>query len=144
MFADDPKLIIRDLDEVNVNVICNFEAVLVLLMHRDLIREKCQALSFGCHIDHDQWVTVKSKMKVVAAIFSNNESIDKLNSDLVSKCFFNTLQKSYGIKGTILQKVHFVNTFLFSKLWYSAQCFKMDNKNDEKIAFKGIGFYLCW
>ena len=74
MFADDIKVIIRDLDEVNViyNVICNFESVSGLLMHRDPTREKCQALSFGGHREHDQWppwVTVKSKMKVVGAIF---------------------------------------------------------------------------
>ena len=71
---------------------------------------------------------------------SNNESIDKLNSDLVSKCFFNTLQKSYGIKGTILQKVHFVNTFIFSKLWYTAQCFKMDANMMKNLLSKALAF----
>ena len=145
MFADDLKAFIKDLDEVDAiyDVICNFENVSGLMMHRDPRRDKCQALPFGSHKankDWPEWVSVKSKMKVVGAIFSNNECIDKLNSGLVSKSFYNCLQKSYGIKGTIFQKAYFVNTFLFSKLWYTAQCFKLDPKILEKMLSKAMGF----
>ena len=145
MFADDLKAFIKDIDEVDAiyDVICNFENVSGLMMHRDPRRDKCQALPFGSHKankDWPEWVSVKSKMKVVGAIFSNNECIDKLNSGLVSKSFYNCLQKSYGIKGTIFQKAYFVNTFLFSKLWYTAQCFKLDPKILEKMLSKAMGF----
>ena len=73
-------------------------------------------------------------------MFSNNEPLDKINSNLVSQCFFNALNKSSGIKGTIFQKAYFVNTYLFSKLWYSAQCFKMDKKILENILSKALKF----
>ena len=86
------------------------------------------------------WVTVKNSMKVVGAIFSNNECLDKLNSDLVSKCFFMAYSNSWGIKGTILQKVYFVNTYLFSKLWFTAQCFKLDLKMLNNILSKALSF----
>ena len=82
-------------------------------------------------------------MKVVGAIFSNNECIDKLNSDLVSKCFFMAYSNSWDIKGTIFQKVYFVNTYLFSKLWYTAQCFKLDVKMLNKILSKALAFIFA-
>lgn len=65
---------------------------------------------------------------------------EKLNSDLVSKCFFDILHRSYGIRGTILQKVYFVNTYLFSKIWYLAQCFKLDKKVLDNILSKAFNF----
>ena len=68
------------------------------------------------------------------------ECIDKLNSDLVSKCFFMAYSNSWDIKGTIFQKVYFVNTYLFSKLWYTAQCFKLDVKMLNKILSNALAF----
>ena len=145
LFADDLKLFIKDTEEIEAvyKVICKFEEISGLEMHRDPRRLKCQALPFGKHKDYDawpEWVTVKSSIKVVGAVFSNNESIDKLNSALVEKCFYNALNKSYGITGTIYQKAFFVNTYLFSKLWYSAQCFKIDEKMLKKIISKSLDF----
>ena len=58
----------------------------------------------------------------------------------MSKSFFDSLQKSYGIKGTIFQKVYFVNTYLFSKIWFLAQCFKLDRKVLENILSKALNF----
>ena len=83
---------------------------------------------------------MKSNIKVVGAIFSNNEPIDKLNSSFVEKCFHIALNKYYGIKGTIHQKAYFANTYLFSKLWYSAQCFKIDEKMLKKVISKTLDF----
>ena len=90
-------------------------------MNRDPGRDKCQVLPFGTHVNFQNWpdwVSVKSKMKVVGGIFSNNECLDKLNSELVSKCFFNALQKAFGIRGTIFQKAYYVNTFIFKIMFY--------------------------
>ena len=120
LFADDIKCFIKDLEEIDpiYKVISNFESISGLMMHRDPKREKCQALPFGNHRKFQawpEWVTVKSKIKVIGALFSNSESIDKLNSDLVSQAFHNALQKSYGIGGTIFQ-VYFINAYLFSKI----------------------------
>ena len=145
LFADDLKLFIKDLGEIGevYDVICKFEQVSGLLMHRDPARGKCQALPFGSHRDNNlwpAWVSVKNKMKVVGAMFSNNEPLETINSNLVSQCFFNSLNKSFGIKGTIFQKAYFVNTYLFSKLWYSAQCFKIDKKILENILSKALKF----
>ena len=145
MFADDLKGFIGDIQEIDriYDIICKFETISGIVMHRDPKREKCILLPFGDHREHQdwpEWVTVKNKMKVVGAIFSNNEHIDKLNSELVEQNFYCALQKSYGVIGTIFQKAYYVNTYLFSKIWYSAQCFKLDNKMLDKILAKALDF----
>ena len=86
------------------------------MMHRDPARGKCQVLPFGSHREFQEWpelVTVKSSVKIVGVMFSNIESLEKLNSDLVFKYFNDNLNISFGIRGTIFQKVYFVNTYLF-------------------------------
>ena len=123
LFADDLKLFFNDVKEIESasEVIKRFEMVSGLEMHRDPARNKCQALPFGSHISSTswpEWVTVRDEIKIVGAMFSNRGDLEKLNSNLVSKCFYDTLHKNYGIKGTILQKAYFVNTYLFSKIWY--------------------------
>ena len=145
MFADDLKLFIKDVKEIEniYDKICKFERISGLNMHRDISRDKCQALPFGGHRAHNEWpewVSVKSKIKVVGAFFSNSECIDKLNTESVSKAFYYALQKSFGVKGTIFQKVYFVNTYLFSKLWYISQCFKLDEKILDKMLGKALQF----
>ena len=145
LFADDLKTFLSDLREIRIvsDVISRFEKVSGLIMHRDPARDKCQALPFGHHRlfkSWPEWINVKNKIKVVGAIFSNNEDIDQLNSSLVSQNFFNTISKSYGIRGTIMQKAYFANTFLFSKLWYLAQCFKIDRKVLENIMSRALKF----
>ena len=146
LFADDMKVFMTDVSEIDClyTTISEFENVSGLMMHRDPARGKCQALPFGSHRDFQdwpEWVTVRSSMKIVGVIFSNSESLEKINSELVLKSFNDKLHASYGIRGTILQKVYFVNTFLFSKLWYVAQCFMIEKKIISqilKIAMKFI------
>ena len=146
LFADDMKVFMTDVSEIDClyTTISEFENVSGLMMHRDPARGKCQALPFGSHRDFQdwpEWVTVRSSMKIVGVIFSNSESLEKINSELVLKSFNDKLHASYGIRGTILQKVYFVNTYLFSKLWYVAQCFMIEKKIISqilKIAMKFI------
>ena len=76
----------------------------------------------------------------MGALFTNIGSLEKINSDLVMKNFFDTLNKSHGIKGTIIQKVYFVNTYLFSKVWYLGQCFDLEKKMLEKLLSKAMNF----
>ena len=145
LFADDLKLFINNLSEVELasNVIRRFEFISGLEMHRDPTRQKCQVLPFGNHrqiINWPEWVTVKNEVKIVGAIFSNEGNLEKINTALVSKTFFDLLHKSYGIKGTVFQKVNFVNTYLFSKIWFTAQCFKLDQKVLEKMLAKAMAF----
>ena len=133
LFADDLKLFIQDLSEIDIasQVIKRYEVVSGLEMHRDPLRRKCQALPFGNHKEFQNWpgwVTVCDEVKIVGALFSNKGNLEKINSNLVTKTFFDYLHKSYGIKGTLFQKVYFVNTYLFSKIWFIAQCFKLEKK----------------
>ena len=44
------------------------------------------------------------------------------------------------MRGTIFQKVYFVNTYLFSKIWYISQCFKLDGKILDKMLGKAFEF----
>ena len=132
-FADDMKLFLADPKEISVafDLITKFESVSGLKMHRDPKREKCQALPFGAHRSYlgwPGWVTVKDSIKIVGAWFSNSGELEKLNGDLVKKSFFDVLHKSWGIRATVQQKVYFVNTYLFSKVWYTAQVFSLDKK----------------
>ena len=145
LFADDMKIFVQDLKEIEgvYSIISKFEQISGLEMHRDPAREKCQALPFGKHRlnkKRPEWVTVKNSIKVVGIIFSNEGHMEELNSKLVAQNFHNAIQKSYGIKGTLFQKVYFVNTYLFSKLWYTAQAIKLDKKTLENLLRKAMEF----
>ena len=146
VFADDMKLFLKDLKEVKkcYEIIEGFENISGMKMHRDPARGKCQALPFGMHREYQdwpEWVTVRESIKVVGIIFCNKrENFEKLNSDLVSKNFYNALQQVLGMRGTIHQKVYVVNTFLFSKLWYVSQTVKLDKKILEKMLKKSLDF----
>ena len=48
--------------------------------------------------------------------------------------------KAYGIRGNIFQKAYFVNTYLFPKLWFTAQFCKLDNNIIKKILSKALAF----
>ena len=145
MFADDLKLFLGKTSEVNIvyEIICKFEVISGLKMHRNPEREKCKALPFGTHRNFKgwpDWVTVKDKINIVGGVFSNKESFEKINSELAEKSFLDALHKSYGIRGTIFQKAYYVNTYLFSKLWFTAQFCKLDQKMLKKILSKALAF----
>ena len=145
MFADDLKVFLRNTNEIETvyEVICRFEKVSGLKMHRDPTRGKCQALPFGVHrqfVRWPYWVSVRDKIKVVGGLFSNKEAFEKINSDYVAKCFYDTLHRTYGIRGTIFQKAYYVNTYLFSKLWFTAQFCKLDEKMLKKLLSKALAF----
>ena len=145
LFADDMKIFIANRREIDTayNIIEKFEKVSGLEMHRDPARQKCQALPFGEHrniSEWPEWVTVKESMKVVGAMFSNKESLEMLNTNIVAQNFYNSLQRAYGVRGTIFQKVYYVNTYLFSKLWFTSQVFKLDEKIINKMLSKALDF----
>ena len=145
-FADDLKLFLKDLNEIEIsyNIISDFEKISGLKMHRDPKREKCQALPFGKHREFTnwpEWITVKNEIKVVGIHFSNIEgNYELLNSKLVAQNFYNGLQSWQGTRGTLFQKVYIVNTFLFSKLWYTAQVVELDEKMLETLLKKAKAF----
>ena len=145
LFADDLKLFLKNVNELTVvyDVICKFESISGLEMHRDPTRDKCQALPFGSHRNYQlwpDWVSVKNKIKIVGGMFSNDEPFEKINTELVSKCFYDALHKAYGIRGTIFQKTYYVNTYLFSKIWFTAQFCKLDEKILKKLLSKALAF----
>ena len=74
MLADDVKLFLRETKEIQTTyeVICRFETVSGLEMHRDPKREKCQNNQFWL-----EWITVKEKIKVVCGVFCNKEKVQK-------------------------------------------------------------------
>ena len=59
--------------------------------------------------------------------------LEKINSELVEKNFYLSLRKSSGFRGTLYQKAHLVNIYLFSKLWYTAQVIKLGDKKVENM-----------
>ena len=135
-FADDVKLFLGSTSEIGAiyDVIEKFEGVSGLQMHRDPQRKKCQALSFGTHKTFNewpQWITMSNQTKIVGIIFTNEQKkFEQLNTELVEKAFYATLRSSSGMRGTLFQKVYYINTYMFSKLWYVAQVVKL---NDKKL-----------
>ena len=123
MFADDLKLFISNLNEVQIvsNSIMRFEAVSGLEMHRDPHRNKCQALPFGQHrqfIRWPEWVSVKNQVKIVGAIFTNEGNLEKLNSELVSKCFLTSFTNFLELKEQLCKKCTLLTPFCFLKFGF--------------------------
>ena len=145
-FADNVKVIIRRPEEIGLcyKIISRFEEISGLRMHRDPLREKCQALPFGSHREYKHWpvwVTVKNRIKIVGIWFTNERNkLEEVNTTLVEQNFYMTLNEASGMRGTLQQKVHYVNTYLFSKLWYVAQVFKMDNKKMTNLLKAALNF----
>ena len=83
---------------------------------------------------------VSDEIKVVWAIFSNKGDLEKKNSELVSQCLFDILNKSYGIRRTIFQKTFFVNTYMYLKVWYLAKCFMLEKRMVDKLESKALKF----
>lgn len=130
-FADDLKLALRDPGEISCvdETIQRFEGVSGLILHRDVSRKKCNVLTFGSHRKFDgwpPWVNKVSKTKIIGAVFSNLDDIEHLNSMEVQRSALARIHGSLGLRGTLLQKAYFLNTFVFSKLTYLAQVFKIN------------------
>ena len=58
----------------------------------------------------------------------------------MQKSLCSALHNVYEIKGTIFQKAYIVNTYLFSKLWFTAQFIKLDEKILKQILAKALNF----
>ena len=143
--ADDLKICIQDPREVTAvdNTIQRFEGVSGLILHRDVARKKCNVLSFGSHRGFTQWplwVNRVTKTKIIGGIFSSDGNIEHLNSIELQR---NTLSKIYGsmgLRGTLLQKVYFLNIFVFSKLTYLAQVFKIEEEVIKVLMREALRF----
>ena len=132
-FADDAKAFLDNPREIYTiyDIIKVFEQISGLYMHRDPARKKCQALTFGEHREYDNWpiwVTLASEIKVVGILYTNDrgKSLEEINSNLVKEKVENQLFSAYGARGTVKQKIEFVNTYIYSKIWYTAQSINLD------------------
>ena len=145
-FADDVKLVLKNLNQELPKVydlISKFENVSGTEMHRDPLREKCQALPFGSHRLYNSWpswVTVKSEIKILGVYYSNCESLEKCNSKKVFDVVNNQIMGNFGMRGTPLQKVSFVNVHIFSKIWYVAQSIMLEKEVLKKICQLSLRF----
>ena len=120
-------------------VISDFEEVSGLILHRDKSRKKCNVLPFGSHRDFKEWpdwVNKVSKIRIIGAMFSNDQDIERLNTKEVERCTLARIYSSIGIRGTLLQKVYFLNSYIFSKLTYLAQVFILDEEVVKNISRK--------
>ena len=74
-------------------------------------------LPFGSHRNFTSWpdwVNKVSRVRIIGAIFSNEGNIALLNSKEVERCTLARIYGSASVRGTLLQKVYFLNTFIFS------------------------------
>ena len=145
-FADDVKLVLKDLDGELTSVysiISDFEFVSGTEMHRDPLRGKCQALPFGSHRNHEEWlvwVTVKNEIKILGVLYSNTDSMEKCNSKEILDLVTNQIMGNFSMRGTPLQKASFVNMYILSKIWYVAQTIQIESDVLKKITQKVLNF----
>ena len=144
-FADDLKLGLQDPKEVFCveETIQRFEKVSGLILHRDVSRKKCNVISWGSHRNFSQWppwVNKCSKTRIIGAVFSNNEDIELLNSMELQRCTLSKIYGSLGLRGTLLQKVYFLNIFVFSKLTYLAQVFRVKEEVLKLVMRESLRF----
>lgn len=144
-FMDDLKCFLSEEKEIFVvdSVISNFEKVSGLIVHRDPSKQKCNILCFGSHRKFKffpKWVNITKKVKIVGALFSNQEDIEMINSKYVESSINSKLYDSNGIRGTLPQKVYFINIFILSKLNYLSQVFTLDKKILNDINRKVLRF----
>ena len=144
-FADDQKLALKNAEEISKvqDTVIRFEKVSGLLLHRDVSRKKCNVLSFGNHVNYKKWpswITKANKIKVIGAYFINQGNLEWENSIFVKDKCFERINANWSLKGTILQKAFFVNTFCLSKLNYISQAFIMDTNILEEITKLALKF----
>ena len=138
VFADDMKTFIREVREVEIieKLIFNFEKVSGIYLHRDKTKKKCNILNFGRNRNHENWpnwINVVDQMQVIGGLFTNNGSLEKINSELIKNKCIGTIMSNFNMTGTIDQKVYFLNTYCFSKLTYLSQAFMVDKKVLDEI-----------
>ena len=134
-FADDAKVVLKEPQEIHMvySLIERFERVSGLEMHRDPIREKCQALVFGSHRLYQNWpdwITLKNVIKILGVLYTNDPllTLELVNGNKVKEIVLEMLHAAYGMRGTVLQKIYYVNTFILSKIWYVCQTIMLDKK----------------
>ena len=69
----------------------------------------------------------------------NNPYKNDISNFVKDKCF-ERINTNWSLKGTILQKAYFVNTFCLSKLNYISQAFIMDTNILEEITKLALKF----
>ena len=87
-----------------------------------------------------QWVNKANKTKIIGAVFTSNGDIEHLNSMEVQKSCLARIHASLGLRGTLLQKAYFLNTYVFSKLTYLAQVFKINEGVLKTIMRESLRF----
>jgi hypothetical protein len=99
-------------------------------------------LTFGEHRNYGNWpvwVTLASEIKVVGILYTNDreKTLEEINSKLVKEKVESQLYSTYGVRGTVKQKIEFVNTYMYSIIWYTAQSILLEEKMlkelDKKI-----------
>lgn len=144
-FADDQKIALRTSDEINKvqDMVLRFEKISGLMLHRDVTRKKCNILSFGNHRnckDWPVWVNQVQKTKIIGAYFINEGNLELENSKYVKSKCLEKINTNWSVKGTLLQKAFFVNTFCLTKLNYISQAFRMDKNHLEEITKLSLKF----
>ena len=143
-FADDGKIVLKEEREVDIveDLVSKFERVSGVKLHRDRRLKKCNILCFGTHRGYQwpDWVNVSSQMKVIGGMFTNEGSLEKLNSSLVKSRFMGKVIENWGLRGTLGQRAYFVNAFCLSKMNYLSQVFKIEPKVIREIKMKALQF----
>ena len=144
-FADDQKIALKQPGEIIKvqEIVHRYEKVSGLKLHRDVARKKCNILSFGKHKKVRLWPTFVNqvnKTKIIGAFFLNEGNLEIENSIYARNKCLDKIKANWGLKGTLLQKVYFVNTFCLTKLNYISQAFKMDTKHLEEIKKLSLKF----
>ena len=144
-YADDQKIFLSQVKEIDIvnDIVVRFEKVSGVKLHRNRELKKCNLLNFGSHRDYQGWPTWVNKchvMKVVGGIFIDEGSLEKVNSGLVKTKCIGKMLENWGLRGTLSQRVYFVNTFCLSKMNFISQVFKIEPKVIKEIKMRCLQF----
>ena len=147
-FADDTKIFLSDPSEVYIvqDLVFAFEKVSGVMLHKDKSLKKCNVISFGNHRQYNNWpfwVNVTDKVKIIGGIFGNSCNIEHENSKIVKNKVLGKLFENWGMRGSLSQKVYFVNVFCLTKLNYICQVFRLQQKHGKEIKKFILKFIYC-
>ena len=145
-FADDTKIFLSDPSEVYIvqDLVFAFEKVSGVMLHKDKSLKKCNVISFGNQYNNCPfWFNVTDKVKIIGGIFGNSCNIEHENSKIVKNKVLGKLFENWGMRGSLSQKVYFVNVFCLTKLNYICQVFRLQQKHGKEIKKFILKFIYC-
>lgn len=143
-YADDISMFVENEDELNlvISIFRDFGNVAGALLN---VRKTCALMIGMVNLSAaNAWLLIETKIKILGIHFCQNfEDTVEVNWTEVLKGFQKCLWANNGRCLNLIQKVILVNTYITSKLWYTASIIPLPNKFSGKFISR-IGSFLWY